>query len=129
MNKLIIIYRNHFTQKEFEKLNLETFSKKNIFVEVWVMSKLLKDKIIFPNMKNKKKFKIQNITNIKALENKIKSQQYKNTVYHIDLKFELKTIKIFQLITKYDCTYLISPGLTVLNEKKTNNIWWIWFFR
>ena len=55
MNKLIIFYRNHFTQKEYEKLNLDTFLKKNINVEVWVMSKLLKDKVIFPNMKSKKK--------------------------------------------------------------------------
>ena len=55
MNKLIIIYRNHFTLKEFEKLNLDSYLKKNIFVEVWVMNKLLKDKVIFSNMKNKKK--------------------------------------------------------------------------
>ena len=71
-------------------------------------------------MKSKKNFKIKNIKNIKILENKIKSQKNKKTFYQIDLKFELKTFKIFQIITKYNCTYLISPGLNVFDEKNFN---------
>jgi hypothetical protein len=122
MNKLIIIYRHHFTQKEFNKLNIKFFIKQNVLIEIWIMGKMLKDKIIFPNMKNKKNFKIKNILNIDELENNIKSQQKKNIAYQIHLKFELKSIKIFQLITKYNCQYFISPGLTVYERKNTKKI-------
>ena len=118
MNKLIIIFRNHFTKKEFEKLNIDSYIKKNIIIEVWVMNKLLKDKVIFSSMKNKKKFKIKNIKNINDLEKKIISQQKDNIIYQVHLKFELKNIDIFKLITKYNCTYLISPGLSINNKKK-----------
>ena len=116
MNKLIIIFQHYFTEKEFQKLNLKDFIKKNISIEIWVMQKLLKNNVIHPNMKSKKKLKIRNISNISELENKIKSQQKDNIIYQMQLKFELKSIKIFQLITKYNCKYFISPGLTIYTE-------------
>lgn len=120
LNKLIIISQHHFTQKEFEKFNINYFIKENISTEIWVMNKLLKDKIIFSNMSSKKKFKIKNITSINELENNIKAQQKYDTAYQVYLKFELKTMNIFRLITKYNCKYSISPGLSNNYAKDIN---------
>tara|TARA_B100000989_G_scaffold298400_1_gene287520 strand:- start:13532 stop:14752 length:1221 start_codon:yes stop_codon:yes gene_type:complete len=119
MNKLIIIYQNNFTQKEFEKLNIKYFIDSNISTEIWVMNKLLRDGIIFSNMKSRKKIKIKNIMSINELENNIKSEQKNNTVYQVHLKFELRSINIFRLITKYNCIYSIHPGL---NNNQSKNI-------
>ncbi len=117
MNKLIIIYRHHFTKKEFEKLNLDIYLERNISIEIWVMNKFLKDRVIFSNMKGKKKLKIKNILSLSELEKNILAQPKNNIIYQIHLKFEFQSIKIFKLITKYECKYSISPGLSYYPEK------------
>ena len=127
MKKIIFVVKNFFTKRDFNRCDIQNFLDDNITVEIWDLTEFLsKDfqKLIKPinelNADYVKKFK-----NINEIKNNIKTLK-SDDLMSVHLKYNLETVKIFRLLSKYKINYIMynvsSPDLGKLGRYLNNNI-------
>lgn len=118
MNRIVFIRSYNFTKKEFDKLDIPFFLKKNIKVEIWSLIKLFKKKTFLDKSLLEKNFNIIFFSNLKNIFQKIQEFNDSNTVYDISIGINNWTyFKIIKKISDKKNKFIISPNVNYLDNE------------
>ena len=128
--KLIFIFPNEFTKKEYEKNSIQYFLKKNIEIEIWIVGKVvdssfkLNKKIFFCN-KDIKLLIVKSFKDLRHLLNNIKKLNY-NYLIDLRIKLSLKSFRFFKIFFTHKLNYIIFPSLELTKISK-HFFWYLKF--
>tara|TARA_B100000029_G_scaffold515840_1_gene624978 strand:- start:1567 stop:2748 length:1182 start_codon:yes stop_codon:yes gene_type:complete len=127
MKKIIFLVENFFTLRDFNRFNIQEYLSDNIIVEVWDLTEFLEKDFKKLN-KPDDELNAEYVKRFKDIDNIMKNfkELKQNVLLSVHLKYNLKNLKIFKLLSENKIDYFMyntsSPNLYQLARYKKNNI-------
>ena len=122
MKKLIYMIENFFIERDFDRFDLQYYFDNNVDIEIWDITQFANSnflRLIKPKDEIKKNY-VKKFKSINDIENALRSIDNTKTLFAAEITFDIRTISIFKLFSKYKIKYFVNSGTFVTSDPRYN---------